>query len=339
MSDYVTERPDGSREAAFAFKPPWWDMGYKCSDHAMNGEEMQKAAQIDWLVEQHPIYIHRVVVNPDGTKSVVHQQIPGLANVRADNFFHLGNVSEKYKVVQNSEAFDFVDNLHKDGIIKYESAGSLKGGKFVWVLAKMPQEFEVVAGDKLEQYILFTTAHDGSRAVRVMPTSVRVVCWNTLSLATANESKGLSIRHKGNIFDKLADAKKCIMTAQNKFNGFHENARKLASVKFDIGQLKAMTELLFPKEKGKNDTRRAKARASIMAAFTDDPQNIDGVRGTAWAAFNAITQHVDHHSGYKGSNTAEKAEAKMDSVLLGANSRLKTNAYNVMLKSAEVLSA
>jgi len=337
MSDYVTKRADQSREAAFAFKPPWWDMGYKVSDHLMNSEEMMKAAQIDWSVEQHPIYIHRVVENADGTKNVVHQQIPGLANVRADNHFHLGNVSEKYKVVQNKEAFDFVDQLHMDGIIKYESAGSLKGGKFVWVLAKMPQEFEVVAGDKLEQYILFTTAHDGSRAVRVMPTSVRVVCWNTLSLATANESKGLSIRHKGNIFDKLADAKKCIMTAQGKFNEFHDNAQKLTTVKFDIKQLQAMTELLFPREKGKNDTRRAKARASIMAAFTDDPQNIDGVRGTAWAAFNAITQYVDHNSGYKGSNTEAKAEARMDSVLFGANSRLKSNALKTMVKVAEAL--
>jgi len=337
MSDYVTKRADQSREAAFAFKPPWWDLGYKVSDHLMNSEEMMKAAQIDWSVEQHPIYIHRPVENADGSITVVNQQIPGLANVRADNHFHLGNVSEKYKVVQNKEAFDFVDQLHMDGIIKYESAGSLKGGKFVWVLAKMPQEFEVVAGDKLEQYILFTTAHDGSRAVRVMPTSVRVVCWNTLSLATANESKGLSIRHKGNIFDKLADAKKCIMNAQGKFNEFHDNAQKLTTVKFDIEQLQAMTELLFPREKGKNDTRRAKARASIMAAFTDDPQNIDGVRGTAWAAFNAITQYVDHNSGYKGSNTEAKAEARMDSVLFGANSRLKSNALKTMVKVAEAL--
>ena len=129
------------------------------------------------------------------------------------------------------------------------------------------------------------------------------------------------------------------MTANSKFNQFHEDAQKLTTVKFDIDQLKGMTELLFPREKGKNDTRRAKARASIMAAFTDDPQNIDGVRGTAWAAFNAITQHVDHHSGYKGSNTAEKNEARMDSVLFGANSRLKATALKLMNKTAEVLSA
>jgi phage/plasmid-like protein (TIGR03299 family) len=339
MSDFVTQRADGSREAAFNRKPPWWDRGYKCSDHAMTSEEIQKVAQIDWLVEQHPIFIHRVE-EVDGKPITVHQQIPGqLANIRSDNQFHLGNVSEKYKVVQNKEAFDFVDQLHMDGIVKYESAGSLKGGKFVWMLAKMPQEFEVVAGDKLEQYILFTTAHDGSRAVRVMPTSVRVVCWNTLSLATANESKGLSIRHKGNIFDKLADAKKCIMTAKDKFNRFHEKAQRLTEVAFDIEQLEALTKLLIPREKGKNDTRRAKARASIMAAFTDDPQNIDGVRGTAWAAFNAITQHVDHESGYKGKNTDAKAEARMESVLFGANARFKTNALKAVAEVAEAMSA
>jgi len=285
------------------------------------------------------LYIHRVVENADGSKTVVHQEIPGLANIRSDNFFHLGNVTDKYKVVQNCEAFDFVDNLHQDGIIKYEAAGSLKGGKVVWMLAKMPQEFEVVADDKLEQYILFTTAHDGSRAIRVMPTSVRVVCWNTLSLATANESKGLTIRHKGNIMEKLDEARKCIQTSQKKFDEFHGSAQKLTTVKFDIEQLKAMTYLLFPKEKGKNDTRRAKARAGIMAAFTDDPQNIDGVRGTAWAAFNAITQYVDHESSYKGKETGVIAEARMDSLLLGANARLKDNAYKVMVQTADALLA
>ena len=100
-----------------------------------------------------------------------------------------------------------------------------------------------------------------------------------------------------------------------------------------------MTELLIPREKGKNDTRRAKARASILSNFTDDPQNIDGVRGTAWAAFNAITQHVDHNSGYKGKNTEAKAEARMDSVLFGANARLKTNALKAVMQVAEAMSA
>jgi phage/plasmid-like protein (TIGR03299 family) len=334
MSDFVTKRANGQREAAFAFQPPWWDMGFRVTDHAMTSEEILHRALLNWKVDQHPVYVHRVKED----HQVVHQQLTGqVANCRSDNNEILGIVSEKYKVVNNCEAFDFVDSLHQDGIIKYESAGSLKGGKFVWMLAKMPQEFEVVAGDKLEQYILFTTAHDGSRAVRVLPTSVRVVCWNTLSLATAKESKGLSIRHKGNIMDKLADARKVIQTAQTKFDGFHKTARKLATAKFDIEQLKAMTELLFPREKGKNDTRRAKARASIMAAFTDDPQNIDGVRGTAWAGLNAITQFVDHHSGYKGKNTEAKAEAKMDSVLLGANARLKVNALNLMSQTAEAL--
>ena len=331
--DYVTKRANGQREAAFAFKPPWWDMGFKVTDHLMLSKEIMQKALIDWLVEQHQIYVHHV----NSEHQVVHQEVPGMvANCRSDNNEVLGIVTEKYKVVQNFEAFDFVDSLHMDGIIKYEAAGSLKGGKFVWLLAKMPQEFEVVAGDKLEQYILFTTAHDGSRAVRVLPTSVRVVCWNTLSLATANESKGLSIRHKGNIMDKLDDARKVIMTAQNKFDTFHASARKLASTKFDIKELEALTQLLIPKEKGKNDTRRQKARASILSAFTSDPQNIDGVRGTAWAAFNAVTQHVDHNSGYKGKNTVAKAEALMDSVLLGANSRFKTEALKIMNKVAEV---
>jgi len=331
MSDHVTQRADGRREAAFSFRPPWWDQGYQVEDHFQTSREILTNALLDWEVEQNPVYFSWVDEN-----HLVHQvQIPDqVANVRADNKNFLGIVSKRYKVVNNWEAFDFVDCLHQDGIMKYESAGSLKGGKVVWMLAKMPQEFEVVAGDKLEQYILFTTAHDGTRAVRVLPTSVRVVCWNTLSLATANESKGLSIRHKGNIKDKLDDARKVIMNVQQKFDGFHQTARKMTEVSFDMDRMKILVELLIPKENGKNDTRRVKARRSILNAFKSHRQNLPGMRDTAWAAFNAVTEHVDHSSSYKGKNTALKSERRMESLMLGANARLKQSALNLITEVA-----
>ena len=331
MSDHVTQRADGRREAAFSFKPPWWDLGYKVFDHLQTSQEIMKNALLDWRVEQHPVYFSYV---DEGHQT--HQvQVPDqVANVREDNKNFLGIVSKRYKVVDNCEAFDFVDCLHQDGIMKYESAGSLKGGKVVWLLAKMPQEFEVVAGDKLEQYILFTTAHDGTRAVRVLPTSVRVVCWNTLSLATATESKGLSIRHKGNIKDKLDDALKVIQNVQQKFDGFHQTARDLTEVSFDMDRMKVLVELLIPKETGKNDTRRIKARNSILKSFCSHRQNLGGMRHTAWAAFNAVTEHVDHSSSYKGKNTELKKERRMESVLLGANSRFKQSALNLIKQVA-----
>ena len=326
--------------AAYSFKPAWHKLGVVL-DHLPYGEEMKDVSGLGWLVGQDPVFVHKVIQDENGNPKTIYIEVPDmLGNVREDNLNVLGLVSKKYKVVQNCEAFDFVDGLHQDGIIRYEAAGSLKGGKVVWLLARMPEEFEVVAGDKLEQYILFTTAHDGSRAIWVMPTSVRVVCNNTLALATAKaDKKALSIVHKGNIMDKLNDARKIIMKSNEKFEKFHTTAQKLAEVQFDIERLQALTEILIPKETNVNDTRRQKARENIMLAFTDSPQNLHGIRGTAWAAFNAVTQAVDHQSSYWGKNDDDPMrarEARMDSLLWGANARLKSEALSLITQAVLV---
>jgi len=338
MSHEVTIRENGTAEAAYALTPAWHKLG-TVIDHPMTSPEAIRFGHLDWLVKQCKVFAHDVI-EVDGKPETRHIEISdSFANIRVDNGHVLGIVSDRYVVVQNWEAFDFVDALYKDGIIRYEAVGSLKDGKLVWLLARMPNEFQVAAQDKLHQYILFTTAHDGSRAVRVLPTSVRVVCWNTLSLATANESTGISIRHKGDIKTKLDDARKAIMQVQKRFDVFHDKAAKLTKVNFDVDKMKALVEVLLPKENGVNDTRRQKAREAIVAAFTDGPQNLPEIRGTAWAAFNAVTQFTDHcpivaYRG-KGNNDEDTArESRMESVLLGSNARFKTSALNLVSQAA-----
>ena len=330
MAHEVTQRADGRYEAAYAFEPAWHGNGTVVS-HLMTSEEIIKEALLDWGVEQFPMYAHGFT--EDGTPMQI--EIPNqFANVRSDTKDFLGIVSDRYQVVENAKAFEFVDALHQDGIIKYDAAGSLRGGKIVWLLAHMPEEFQLTAEDKLEKYILFQTAHDGTRAVRVLPTSVRVVCMNTLTLATTDETKGLTIRHKGNIMDKLDEAKLAITEVNKRFESFHNIAQKLMEVPFDLQKLEAFANILVPDEPGKKNTRRIRQRESILAAFTDGPQNLPGVRGTAWAAFNAVTQHVDHNSSYHGKNNPETwRENRMDSLLMGANARFKQSALNLLVQA------
>jgi len=331
MSHEITVREDGTVEAAYALKPAWHGLGTVLSDTPFS-DQMKLAANLDWLVNQEQLYIHRVE-EKDGEKKVIHVEVSDfVANTRGDNGNVLGIVTSKYKVVQNSEAFDFVDGLWQDGLIKYEAAGSLKGGKSVWLLARMPAHFHEISDiDRLEEYILFTTAHDGTRAVQIVPTSVRVVCQNTLNLAMGTKkNRAISIQHKGNVMDKLDDARKAILTVRKQFDTFYAQADEMVKVEVDIEQMRAFANMLLPNEKGKANTRRIKARASIMRAFTDGPQNLPGVRGTAWAAFNAMTQYIDHEKGYKGKNTDAKAESRMNSTLFGSNSRMKHSALNLV---------
>jgi len=346
MAHELTIRTDGTVEAAYSLKAAWHGLG-QVIDHAMTSEDAMREAHLNWGVLQAPL--RGLDMRPDPPVSI---EIPDhVANIREDDGAVLGIVGKDYQIVQNAEAFSFLDALVPDGIVKYESAGSLKGGKRVWVLARMPETFDVAEGDKLEQYILMLTSHDGTRAVTVKPTSVRVVCQNTLDMSMAMGGRSLevagvgedvlkqakqmvlSIRHTKNAGKNVKTALGMVTSAQAAFDVYHSRAKRLAGIGFDTSRLQALTEILIPKEDGINDTYRAKVRAGIMGAFTDDPQNIASIRGTAWAAFNAVTQYVDHEARFHGEGR-QRAENRMVSVTEGANARLKVQALDLIESAA-----
>ncbi len=148
---------------------PWHGLGRIVIDAPASREALELAG-LDWQVESRNIY--------SGTGTM----IPGYrANVRSTDDAVLGVVSDRYRIVQNEEAFQFTDDLLGEGVT-YETAGSLQGGKKVCMLAKMPEKY-IIAGDEVTPYLVFFNSHDGSSGVKVAMTPVRVVCQNTLNLA------------------------------------------------------------------------------------------------------------------------------------------------------------
>ena len=259
-----------------------------------------------------------------------------MANVRSDNNKVLGVVGRGYQPVQNTEAFEFVDGLVENGEIRYESAGTLKGGRIVWLLAKMPDQIEVTERDVSHQYILFTNGHDGSKAVRVMPTAVRVVCNNTLNLALneMDRSRTLTMMHTGSIKVRLQEARQLLGLVCGQFVGYGEKIKAMASIPIDRTIFRNYVVNLFPDVDGQNNNGRKKARRAIIEASSDGPQMLDGIRGTAWAALNAVTQYVDHdltviRGGKK--STAEKADNRMGSIIFGHGARIKAKAFETAL--------
>ena len=142
---------------------PWHGLGVEVSE-APNSEDALRFAGLDWNVRQENVFNSRGGI------------IKGFkANVRDSDDSVLGVVGDRYKVVQNRDAFKFTDGLI-GGDVRYETAGSLRDGKQIWLLAKLPEQ--QIAGDAVEPYLCFTNAHDGSSGVRVCMTPVRVVCKN-----------------------------------------------------------------------------------------------------------------------------------------------------------------
>lgn len=211
---------------------PWHKMG-KIVSEAPTSEDAIRLAGLDWTVDQQPIYLE------NGTKID-----DAYANVRSSDGKPLGIVGNKYKIVQNTEAFAFTDALLGEGV-RYETAGSLKEGKVIWLLAKMPESVEIL-GDKVDPYLVFTNTHDGSGAVRVAATNVRVVCNNTLNAALRTAKRTWSARHTGSITNKLDDAMETLQFAQRYIEATKETFEELYKVKMNEFTLERTLSNIIP---------------------------------------------------------------------------------------------
>lgn len=277
---------NGTIPAAFALKGAWHRLG-TVLDHVPNGREMRIAAGLEFHVSMRALQTAPPYEASD---------IPGyMATYRDDTNQFLGMVSERYKVVQNEEAFEFLDGLITEGEMKYESAGALRGGARIWALARMPSYDEIAEGDVSKRYVLFSTSHDGGSALYAMPTSVRVVCANTLRIATAGS---IGIRHTGDMKGKLDQAKKIISQYDAKFDLFRDQARVLATRQMSDAQAKEYVATLFP-EPNKSESPRAHSNWQaevdrVRAAYRSPRQQLRSIRGTWWAMLNAVTETVDH---------------------------------------------
>lgn len=211
---------------------PWHGQGLRVEE-APTSEDAIRLAGLDWEVQQQPIYL------ADGT------EIEGnYANVRSTDKKPLGIVGDRYKIVQNTEAFAFTDALLGEGV-KYETAGSLKDGKVIWLLARMPETIEIL-GDKVDPYMVFTNTHDGSGAVRVCMTPIRVVCNNTLNAAMRGAKRVWSARHTGSITNKLDDAIETLKFANQYIEATKQTFEELYKIKLSDYNLRKTINNIIP---------------------------------------------------------------------------------------------
>ena len=263
---------------------PWHGQGLRVEE-APTSEEAIRLAGLDWKVEQKPIYL------ADGT------EIKGnYANVRSSDNKPLGIVGERYKIVQNSDAFAFTDALLGEGV-KYETAGSLKDGKVIWLLAKMPEQFEIL-GDKVDPYLVFTNTHDGSGAVRVCMTPIRVVCNNTLNLALRDAKRVWSARHTGSVTNKLDDARETLQFANTYIEATKETFENLYKVKLNEISLFRTINNIVPITENMTDRQKENAkiiRDDILFRYREAPdlRVLDHTGARLVQAVADTTSHIE----------------------------------------------
>lgn len=280
---------------------PWHGLGAEVSEAPTSADAL-KLAGLDWEVKQEPIF--------DGNGN----QINGYkANVRSSDSKILGVVGDRYRIVQNTDAFSFTDNLI-GGEVRYETAGSLKEGRRVWLLARMPDM--KLAGDTVEPYLCFTNAHDGSCGVKVCMTPVRVVCNNTLNIALNSAKRVWSMRHTENIHERLNEAHDCLFRAESYMADLEAYADMAANKTVRDDDLHSFLSELFPVAENASEREKANAKKCIdefmICYFAPD---IAKFRGTAWGAINAASDFVSHNMPHR--NTQKYAENNWGRIMDG----------------------
>jgi len=284
---------------------PWHGLGVEVKK-APTSNEAIRLAGLDWDVIPKPIY------------DEFGRELPGYkVNMRSSDNKALGIVTDRYKIVQNREAFAFTDALLGNGI-QYETAGSLASGKRIWLLARM--EDRLMAEEQMENYLVFTNTHDGTGAIRVACTSVRVVCQNTLNLALNQASRHWSCVHKGDIQSKLDEARFTLASAERYMEALEEEFGELKLKKVTDKQVRDMTETLLQIEfknlytkaiktgkivdfkeaaqRQKFEEKLNRKRTDILNIYYDKPDLV-GTEHTAFRFVNAVSDYATHTEDHK----------------------------------------
>ncbi|MGN0704443.1 MAG: DUF932 domain-containing protein [Lentihominibacter sp.] len=263
-------------------KKPWHGLGAAVSE-APDSAAALHLAGLDWEVIQTPIYTDRFA------------EIPGYrANIRSTDKRVLGVVSDRYKVVQNTEAFSFTDALLGEGV-RYETAGSLQEGRRIWLLAKLPQEY-IMMGDRISPYLVFSNTHNGSGSVKVAITPVRVVCNNTLNLALANAKRSFSMIHTGDIAGKMQEAKDTLFMANTYMEQLGREFETLRAKKLSDSQAENLIKELLPspeEDSVQQQRNIRRLREDMRQRYFDAPDLKDTGRN-AYRFINAVSDFATH---------------------------------------------
>ena len=219
--------------------------------------EALRLSGLDWSVAKRPLSttVEEDFVDENGPgRRPVEIPVPShCAMIRESDGALLGVVSKDYVPLQNAELLSIFDPLVADGTLAIETAGSLQGGRKVWVQARYGDAIEVRDGDAIIPYLLIATGHDGRLSVYVANTPTRVVCWNTLqaaggvddSRADWQKAGQFRIQHRGDVRAKVEDARDVIVAANRELGVTVEAFRRMAKIPLSEIRLRELAREVF----------------------------------------------------------------------------------------------
>jgi len=333
MAHQLEVNEQGEARMFYAGKAPWHGLGTAVEKEITSTAAM-KLAGLDWKVEKSPVYAQTLRADVLQYREVSEHKIV----MRTEDQAVLGLVGDSYELIQNEEAFGFLDSLVGEGLAMYNTAGSLFGGRRVFCCCKLPDSVQI-GPDQVDKYLVAIWGHNGSMAYHIKWTPIRVVCWNTASAAfqikggKVQASDCVTLRHTKHWRDHAKEAREVLNLTQLYYKRLEECFQKLIATPLRESDFSKFASKLYPDSEndkgGKID--RSKQRQALKELFhhgmgNDHPD----VKGTRWAAYNAVTEYIDHHKQYYAGKTGGIEDTRMNSVIWGQGADFKKTALDLL---------
>lgn len=298
MAHELEQFSDGTTAFFSARQDAWHKLGTVTTDCLTAAEVMQVAYLGGWDVRKEAL---RTVESgaPVPNRYATTRIHPKTAGREV-----LGTVGAAYQVVQNEQACELLDMIVDETGAHYETAGSLRGGREVFVTMRLPDTMRIADVDEVNLYLAMCTSHDASRLGRVLVSPTRVVCANTLRAAFADNVGEYTFRHSGDILGKLQDVRDALGLVPAYLDQFQEAAEKMIDQQLEWDQLQAISEQLWPLGDDDGETAYLKrmARERDLKQLFEEAPTQENIRGTALAGYNAIVEWLDHFQPARGDN-------------------------------------
>jgi phage/plasmid-like protein (TIGR03299 family) len=323
MAHNLNIKPNG--QASFVSKKelPWHGLGTIVE--TLSAQEAMVLGGLDFEVEKRPLYIpgnpisfEQAKLNPRIQRRIIKEdnklvstynnliQVDDkFATVRTDNDKALGLVGSKYIIVQNKHAFDFFDDIAQDGLASYETAGALGNGEVVFITARVTESM-TIHKDQIDKYLLISLSHDGSSAITVTYTPIRVVCNNTLTLALQSAVNKVSIRHTYSAHDKLNAAKETLGLISYGDISHKEYFNRLLDINITEGEVIDLYLKAYKIDPNNLSTKGKNILETNLDYYYKGLGQADYV-GTGWGAFNSVTGYLQNVKNYTTDDIKFKA--------------------------------
>ncbi|MGI5525821.1 DUF932 domain-containing protein [Micromonospora sp. CA-259024] len=326
MAHELETLANGQTAFASARVTAWHQLGTVAAECMTAEEVMSKAWLGGWEVRK--IALQGIEVTERGVTKVdcSDKYMTVRTNPVTGETEYLGVVGEDYSVVQNEQVAETLNLLVDASGAHFETAGSMRKGRSVFVTMKLPTAMQIAGVDDMDLYLAATTSHDGTAALRLDATPVRIVCKNTQNLAFARSVSSYTFRHTSNVTSKIAEARQALGLMWRAFHDFETEAENMINESLTMGEFEKIVAQVWPLANDASDVAKnnSKQRTATLRYLIRDADTQKAIKGTRWAGFQAITEYVDHFA------PAKTDLARATRALTGAGADLKARAFELL---------